>query len=110
MEDGTARDEWVRELEQFTDRNAGRPTLLEVDGVEFGAQEQEREYPLRGVAYDPRDERVEIMLGDETVAGRHFTHTVGDVKEIDVLTDEDGQDQALRVEHGDAQTLVRLIS
>ncbi|MGH7575452.1 MAG: DUF5335 family protein [Longimicrobiales bacterium] len=110
MDSDTAREEWVRELEQFTDRNAGRRTVLEVDGAEFGAQEQERDYPLRGVAYDPRDGRLEIMLGDETGTSRHLTHTVGDVKEVDVLTGEDGRDQALRVEHdGGTQTLLRLI-
>ena len=60
----TTGADWIRELSAFTARNAGRRTVLEVDGMDIGAQREEQGYPLRGVAYDPRDGRVEIMLGD----------------------------------------------
>lgn len=109
MERSAARDEWARELEQFTDRNVGRRTVLEIDGLDVGAQDEALDYPLRGVAYDPRDGRVEIMLGDQASLDRHLTHTVGDVTSIDVLTGDDGRDEVLRVEHGGIQTLLKLV-
>jgi hypothetical protein len=100
---------WVRELQGFTNRNAGRRTVLEIDDVAVGAQEEERDYPLRGVAYDPRDKRVEIMLGEQATVERRLTHTVEDVEAIDILKGKDGRDVALRVIHGGTQTLLRLI-
>jgi hypothetical protein len=100
---------WIRELQQFTNRNAGRRTVLEIDDADVGAQEEERGYPLRGVAYDPQDDRVEIMLGDQATVERRLTHSVEDVTDIDILRGKDGRDLALRVVHGGTQTLLKLI-
>jgi hypothetical protein len=104
----TTGTDWIRELSAFTARNAGRRTVLEVDGIDIGAQREEQGYPLRGVAYDPRDGRVEIMLGDLASVERHLTHTVEGVEGIDVLTTDDGRDVALRVAHAGRQTVLRL--
>ena len=42
----------VREAHQtFTERNAGRSTSIEVDDPSIGAQRQETDLELRGVAY-----------------------------------------------------------
>ncbi len=37
---------WAALLKEFTKRNAGRRTILEVDDLEIGAQSQEYNYPL----------------------------------------------------------------
>lgn len=98
---------WAEELSAFTKRNAGRRTSLEVDDPDFGLLIQEHGFPLRGVAYDRHDQRVEIMLGD-LEGTRHLTRGIADVQSVDILRDADGRDRVLRVAHGRGQTLLTL--
>jgi|GEM_PF-3787368 len=72
----TDRTQWISLLHDFTQRNAGRIATLEVDDPEFGAQIQDASHPLLGVAYDKRDERVEIMLGEQGSTGNRVTRTI----------------------------------
>ena len=97
---------WSSLLNDFTRRNAGRRTILEVDDLEIGAQAQEYNYPLLGASYSDRDGRVNLMLGDRAAGGRHLSRTMGSVVAVDVITDGAGHDVALRVQHGTNQTLM----
>jgi hypothetical protein len=99
---------WPALLADFTQRNAGRRTRLEVIDPELGAQWQETDYPLRGVAYDPRDGRIEIMLGHQGSADQHLTHSIEDATDLDIAEATEGGGQVLRVAHGDTQTLLHL--
>ena len=101
-----ARPEWSSKLDEFTRRNVGRRGTLEVDDPDLGAQAQEHDYPLLGATYDPHDGRVELMFGELGEVGRHLTRSIGDVDRIDTLTNERGQDIALRIAHGAGQTLL----
>ena len=109
MDRELAEREWASALKRFTNRNAGRRVTLEVTGAEIGAQEGERDFPLRGVAYDRRDGRIEIMLGEQADVEHRLTHTVAAPLRIDVLTTEDGRDRALRVVADDSQTVLRFL-
>jgi len=100
------RPEWSAKLNEFTNRNIGRRGTLEVDDPDIGAQAQEHDYPLLGAAYDPHDGRVELMFGELGDVGRHLTRSIGDVDEIDTLTNDRGRDVALRISHGAGQTLL----
>jgi nucleotide-binding universal stress UspA family protein len=100
------RAEWVTQLEAFTRRNFGRRGTLEVDDPDIGAQVQQFDYPLLGAAYDPNDQRVELMFGDEAGAHRHLSRGIGGVNEIDLMRDDAGRDVALRIVHGAGQTLL----
>ena len=97
---------WSRLLSEFTKRNAGRRTIIEVDDLEIGAQAQEYNYPLLGTSYSERDGRVDLILGDRFAGGRHLSRSIGSVVAVDVLTDGAGHDVALRVQHGTSQTLL----
>jgi hypothetical protein len=99
---------WAAALAEFTRRNAGRTTILEEDGLDIGAQESERAFPLRGVAYDPKDARVEIMLGNQA-SMEHLTRTVEGAEEIDILRDDQDRDRVLRIAHRGGQTLLRIL-
>ena len=103
------RARWIEVLEDFTRRNAGRRTRLEVDDPELGAQQQEHDYPLLGIAYDPIDQRVDIMLGELGTGEPHLSRGVTGVDSLDVLTNRDDQDVALRLTHGKGQTLLTLL-
>jgi nucleotide-binding universal stress UspA family protein len=100
------RDRWASLLQEFTVRNGVRPTSVEVDDIELGAQAQEHDYPLLGISYDPHDGCVQMMLGDLASYGRHLTRSIAEPDEIDVMTDEQGRDIALRIAHGAGQTLL----
>lgn len=97
---------WSRLLSDFSKRNAGRRTILEVDDVEIGAQAQEYNYPLLAASYSELEGRVDVVLGDRGAGGRQFSRSMGSVVAVDVLTDGAGHDVALRVQHGTSQTLL----
>jgi nucleotide-binding universal stress UspA family protein len=97
---------WSALLDDVSRANAGRRVRLEVDDPEFGAQAQENDYPLGGIAYDPHDESVEIMLGVARRGASHLSRSIGNVTSIDVLTDKEGHDRAVRLRHGEGQTLL----
>ena len=96
-------------LDEFTRRNIGRRSVLEVDDPEIGAQAQENDYPLLGATYDVYDRRVELMFGDLGDTGRHLTRGIGGATQIDVLSDDRGRDIALRIAHGAGQTLLTFV-
>lgn len=108
MREHISKADWEAELTRFTERNAGRRTSLEVHVPEIGVREQERDYQLQGLAFDHRDNRIEIMLGGFEGAGPHLTHTIGNVGSVDLVTDAEGRDAALRIEHDGGRTLLRI--
>jgi nucleotide-binding universal stress UspA family protein len=100
------RPDWTPEMDAFTRRNIGRRGTLEVDDPEIGAQAQENDYPLLGATFDSHDQRLELMFGEPGDLGHHLTRSIGNVREIDTLTNETGHDIALRIVHGTGQTLL----
>ena len=103
------RSRWGELLDDFTRRNVGCRTRLEVDDPLVGAQPQENDYPLEGVTFDPIDGRVEIMLGELGSGEPHLTRSVADVDTINILTNQEGQDIALRLGQGAGQTILTLL-
>lgn len=101
--------DWAAELHKFTSRNAGRTTTLEIDNPDYGAQAQEIGHPLRGIAYDSRDARVFITLGEQASPERHLTRAIENAHAIYVLVDTRGRDEALAITHDNSQTLLRFL-
>lgn len=99
-------EHWAGQLELFTKRNAGRTVSLEVDDPELGAQFQVSGYPFLGASYDHNDRRVELMLGELGESERHLSRGISDVRAVEVMRDGEGRDVALRVAHGEGQTLL----
>lgn len=98
--------EWAAEMEAFSRRNFGRHGTLEVDDPDIGAQAQEFDYPLTGAAFDIHDQHVQLMFGAPGNSTCHLTRNIGAVTSIDVLRDERGKDLAIRIAHGNGQTLL----
>jgi Family of unknown function (DUF5335) len=103
---------WPLALEEFTRRNVGRRARLELDDPALGAQTQERDDTVLGVAYDPRDARLQIMLGDMDGGNRHHVRSIAGVTAVDLLTATSGRDLVLRIAHGHGrvQTLLTLLN
>ena len=100
------RADWTARLREFSLRNRARRAALEIDEPAIGAVVQAFDYPFAGVDYDSRDDRVQLMLGENGVAGRQLTHTIGEPTSIDVLTDPRARDTALRIAYEDGQALL----
>ena len=98
-----------RLLRSFSERNAGRPTLLEEDGMDLGAQVEESARILRGVSYDPHGRVVTIMLGDLGTPDGHLTRSITDVYSVDLKLDALRRDAVLRIAHFGGQTLLKLV-
>ena len=99
---------WVTELHKFTNRNAGRRTRMEIDSFDFGAQSQQEGWPLRGIAYDARSGGLLITLGNRA-SPDHLTHAISGAREIHLLIDGRGRDEALSIVDHDRNTLIRFI-
>lgn len=102
------RAQWPALLQAFSERNVGRRASVELFTVGLGAQSASVNFALVGVAYDPADDAVEIMLGDAEGRTRHVTHTVRQVSVVELSSYEGGADAALRLVHADGETLVTL--
>jgi len=108
MDTEVTRTELPEAMEAFAHRNAGRRTWIEVDDPLIGAQEQGHGLPLMGIAYDRKDKRLQIMLGQFGGPGPHLTHTMGDIVRVDLVRDDCGRDVLLRVAQPEVQTLLRV--
>ncbi len=101
------RQDWAEELDSLSAGNMGRPTTIEVDHPELGAQEQESSLPLMGITYDPHDERIEIMLGEPGTTSPHLTHAIEGVTSLEVHTGPDDRVEVIRIGFDGGQTLVK---
>jgi nucleotide-binding universal stress UspA family protein len=88
---------WAEILDTFTRNNAGRPTTLEVDDPEAGLQQCGKNFILRGADYDPKNDRIDIMLGPEGAVEGHLTHSIPSPKEVRIERDEEGRALALEI-------------
>lgn len=100
---------WCTLLDGFTARHAGRRAVLELDDPLIGLHREHADYPLRGISYDRRDHRVEIMLGEQASVTHHITRSIADPDGLRVLHDASGRERGLVVHHGPACTLLRLL-
>jgi len=101
--------DWAVGLQAFTRRNAGRRTVLEEDAAATGYRAEETDYPLWGVAWDPRDSRVQIMLGEQGSVERHLTRSIPAARSIDLMRDREGRDRGLRITHEGGETRLRFL-
>lgn len=102
----TDRAKWTSLLNGVTSRNTGRRVRIEIDDPTFGAQVQGAGLQFRGVVYDARDRRVDVMLNDGVPGARHLTRTIADVDNVALSTRPDGRDEALQIRSGIGSTLV----
>ena len=103
---------WANYLIEYTRRNEGRPTRLEVIGgddnddfwLECGLR-------LTGIDADTRGAdapRVEIMLGGlfEPNGTNHVTRSIARVQRITPQTAENGRDTGIEIEDADSVTTI----
>lgn len=104
------RSEWSAKLDEFSRRNAGRVTVLEMSDATRIPCSREGGYVLFGVSYHERTHEVEVILGEANGRRRHLTRLIPDVSSLGVRRDETGADIALRLDHGTGQTLLSIVA
>lgn len=99
---------WPDALDEFARRNAGRRATLRTDDSAVGARTHHIDAPFLGCAFDQLDWRLAIMLGDGDASSTHFVRGISGVSELEIVSDDDGRDRALRIVHGErgAQTML----
>ena len=104
--------QWTNYLAEYTRRNRGRPTRLEViggvDGDDFWL---ECGLPLTGIDTDTHGKDaplVEIMLGGRSAqeSDKHVTRSIARVRRVTPETSEDGRDQGLEIEDSESVTTI----
>ncbi|MGZ8415118.1 MAG: universal stress protein [Gemmatirosa sp.] len=104
-----AHTEWRLALDGFWRRNAGRQSEVRVDDAQLGVQPVMRGYTLVGASYDPDAGHAELTFGDPLDRAHHLTRAMADVCAIAVVSDADGRDHALRVEHAGGRTVLTFL-
>jgi hypothetical protein len=104
-----APPDWARLLKEYTQRHAGRRARLEFDDPDLGAQWAEIDFPLRGISYDRRDDRIEIMLGEIGSLEERLTHSIVRPCALDILLSERPTGEVLCISHPDGQTRLHLV-
>jgi len=99
---------WVQKLDEFSRRNRGRRSLLEINDPAVGAQVEMKGYCLLGATYDVPSKRVQLMFGSTDTAEPHLVRGISNVKAVEILTDENDSDTALSIVNDDGQTLLLL--
>jgi nucleotide-binding universal stress UspA family protein len=99
---------WVQELNDFTRANVGRRTTLELDHPEVGLQESGRNFPLWGVDYDPKKDRIDIMLGRSGTVEGHLTHSLPGPKDIEIVRGADQRAEALHIVFRTGKAILRI--
>jgi hypothetical protein len=106
---GARPTQWAQCLDRFTERNAGRPVVIEADLRDLGACPAEVNAELSGMSYDHRDGAVQIMVGGAAADRPHRTIVVRDVVAVDALVTPAGRDVAIRFAVPSGQILVTFL-
>lgn len=99
---------WAKLLAEFLERHAGRRVSLDLEAPEWGARHSSSNFPLLGVDYDPGEDRVHVMLGEHGPGSPHLSHSVPRPRRVEVATDAQGREKALRIDGEDRSVVITL--
>jgi nucleotide-binding universal stress UspA family protein len=105
---GRPLESWAQELNEFTKANAGRRTVLQLDDPEIGRQECGRDFPLWGVDYDPKRDRINIMLGRSGTVEGHLSHSLAAPKGVRIDRDQEGKALSLHIDFRNGSAVLRI--
>lgn len=103
----TDKKHWAKTLDDFSRRNAGRASRLEIDDIALGAQTEMSGYRFQGASYEPGADRASLMFGGDNESKSHLVRGIPAVKWVDVYGgDPDRPDRALAIGYEGGQTLL----
>ena len=103
------REAWASELSEFSRRNAGRSTILEIRQPNLGVREEEAGYALQGVTFDEAENCISVFVGGDTPSSPRLSHISKNPRRVEILHRSDGQDEALHIKDRRRSMLLALI-
>lgn len=104
---GTGKKYWAKTLDDFSRRNAGRASRLEVDDMALGAQTEMSGYRFQGASYEPDSDRASLMFGGDKESKSHLVRNINHVQWVEIFgSDPQRPDRALSIGHEGGQTLL----
>ena len=78
------KEKWADELAYLWKRLDGKQVEVEVEALKLGDQIEAEHVPLRGLSYDPKDDVVQVWVGE-------IDHLIHKPQKIMVVHDDDGR-------------------
>lgn len=78
------RDKWADALARLWKQLDGKKVQVEVEALKLGDQIEAEHVPLKGLSYDPRDNVVQVWVGE-------IDHLIHRPEKIIVVLDDDGK-------------------
>lgn len=93
------RDEWPELIRGVSQRNAGRRAQLVMEGERpEGIESIEKGYSFLAAEYEPKDQKVNIVLGDRDTPGSQLAHHIAGLREVEMVADSTGRDTKLQLD------------
>ena len=92
---------WTAMLQEFSTRNARR-FIVVAGSLEEGSERDladTKSARLRAVSYDPRSDRVHVVVRGGPDSGRDRTTPLDAPRRIEIVRREDGRDEGLWLDH-----------
>lgn len=99
------KNDWDNFIKKFNKRNLERPTKLQICD-ESGVATEVKFLPFLGIDLEEKGEnspRLNILLGDNSQDGRHFSHSVDKISKLLLKEDKYGQDEVLNIENENSE-------
>ena len=93
---------WKDFFDRATKILIGTQTEIEVASLSMGAQIEAEWLPLLGISYDPKDDVIEIALGDDV------DHLIQRPREVHIDTGPGGLTSIEIVDAGDVRQIIKL--
>ncbi len=96
------RDKWADELTRIWKALDGHEVEVEVEALNLGDQIEAEHVPLKGLSYDPKDDVVQLWVGE-------IDHLIRQPTQIMMVEDDEGRLLAIDItDHEGVQHLVNI--
>lgn len=99
------KNEWTPFFDSFSRKHEGWLVSLEIFGPEIGAQVEQRQLALEGIAHESDEvegNTIMIMIGVKP--DDHITHSISHPTAVSLEQTDEGADAALAIKSDDATT------
>ena len=90
------RDKWAEELAYLWKRLDGKQVEVEVEALKLGDQIEADHVPLKGLSYDPKDDVVQVWVGD-------IDHLIHKPRQIALVHDDANRLVAIDITDADGE-------
>ncbi len=107
-----SQNEWPNFFDRFSSQHKGKLVSLEILGADIGAQVEERNLALEGIAAEWHQEKgnqISIMIGARP--DDHITHSIASPIQVSLEQTDQGADSVLAIKSADgSMALLKLSS